>query len=126
MKLKTDTFSKLEEFYPKKQDRVVLLQTCLSLIVAFFVFTIWFFSPPYLPSTLPLFYSLPWGEKQLAQHQQFIVIPGIIIIVTLLNLIISWHLHPTQKIIKRVLSSASLLITTLLLFTFLKIIFLFT
>lgn len=76
----------------------------------------------FLPPKLPLFYSLPWGESQLASHQQFFIIPAIITIITLLNLIISWQLHPSQSFFKKALISSSAIVAMILMITFLKII----
>lgn len=78
-----------------------------------------------LPPKLPLFYSLPWGEKQLVNHQQLLIIPASITLVTLCNLIISWQLHPQQAFFKNILLSSSVLISLILTITFFKIIAIF-
>ncbi|MBI2597421.1 hypothetical protein HYW41_04650 [Candidatus Daviesbacteria bacterium] len=79
----------------------------------------------FLPPRLPLFYSLPWGEKQLANSQQLLIIPAIIILVTLCNVIISWQLHTSQIFFKRILLFSSILVCLILTITFLKIILIF-
>lgn len=76
----------------------------------------------FLPTKLPLFYSLAWGEAQLATHQQFLIIPASITLIALLNLIISWQLHPQQVFFKKVLLSSSLIISLILTVAFVKII----
>lgn len=90
----------------------------LSLAITVAIFTI----VNFLPAKLPLFYSLPWGENQLANHQQFLIIPAIITILTLLNLLISWHLHPSQSFFKKALVASSTIVAVILTITFLKII----
>lgn len=75
-----------------------------------------------LPSRLPLFYSLPWGEGQLATHQQFLVIPSSIILITLLNLILSWQLHSSQTFFKKILTLSSIIVSIILVIAFIKII----
>lgn len=78
-----------------------------------------------LPSKLPLFYSLPWGDSQLVNHRQLLIIPAGISLITLFNLIISWQLHPSQLFFKKILLVASLLISLVLTITFIKIILIF-
>lgn len=75
-----------------------------------------------LPDRLPLFYSLPWGEGQLATHQQFLVIPASISAVALLNLFISWQLHPSQSFFKKGLLLSSIIVSLILTVTFIKIV----
>lgn len=42
-----------------------------------------------LPPSVPLYYSLPWGEEQLAGTSELFIIPFSIMIIFLLNLILS-------------------------------------
>lgn len=79
----------------------------------------------FLPSKLPLFFSLAWGEEQLGIIQQFLIIPASLVLISLINLIISWHLHSSQTFLKNILLLSSLLITVILIITFIKIIFIF-
>lgn len=78
-----------------------------------------------LPPQLPLFYSLPWGDRQLATVAQFILLPSIILLTSLINLMISWHLHTSQLLLKRVLSAASVAVTIIVLITALEILSIF-
>jgi len=92
----------------------LILSLIMILAIALFGF---------LPPKLPLFYSLPWGEGQLATHQQFLIIPASISLITLFNLIISWQLHPSQVFFKRMLLLSPLVISLILTITFIKIVF---
>lgn len=94
---------------------VVLILTLVILI--FFRF---------LPAKLPLFYSLPWGEKQLADHFQFLILPAVLSIIILINLVLSSHLHEQQSFFKKVLMGTTILSAIILTITFIKILFLFT
>lgn len=78
-----------------------------------------------LPPKLPFFYSLPWGDKQLAQKQQLFIIPSSILLVTLINLVISWQLHSSQTFFKNILLLSSLLISLVLTISFFKILLIF-
>lgn len=75
----------------------------------------------FLPSKLPLFYSLSWGEGQLATQREFFIIPGVIILVTLLNFAISSQLHHSQKFFGTALCITSYVTTFILLIAFLKV-----
>jgi len=79
----------------------------------------------FLPPKLPLFYSVAWGNGQLATHQQFLIIPASISLITLLNLVISWQLHPSQSFFKKVLLISSIIVSVILVTTFIKIILMF-
>lgn len=90
----------------------------LSLSIAAVIITTFRF----LPSRLPLFYSLPWGEAQLATHQQFLVIPASISAVALLNLLVAWQLHPSQSFFKKALLISSVAVSLILTVAFIKVI----
>lgn len=93
----------------------------LSLLIALTILILIRFLPP----KLPLFYSLPWGEKQLVQNHQLLIIPASIALLSLSNLIISWQLHAQQKFFQNILLFSSVLISVILTITFFKIILTF-
>lgn len=78
-----------------------------------------------LPPKLPLFYSVAWGEGQLATHQQFLIIPASLSLMALVNLIIAWQLHPSQLFFKKILLFSSSIVSLILTITLIKIILLF-
>lgn len=90
----------------------------ISLILTVIIFALFKFLPP----KLPLFYSLPWGEEQLATPQQFLMIPASISLIALLNLIIAWQLHPQQSFFKKALFLSSAVVGIISTVTFIKII----
>lgn len=79
----------------------------------------------FLPPRLPIFYSLPWGENQLATSLQFLILPSTAVCISLINLLIYWHLHPSQALFKKILLGVSLSFTLILLLSFIKIILIF-
>lgn len=99
-----------------------LIPLIISLPMTLFVL----FFGNFLPPRLPLFYSLPWGDSQLVNHEQFLIIPASISLIALFNLIISRQLHNSQIFFKKLLLFSSLLISLILIITFLKIILIFT
>lgn len=95
------------------------------LIVAFVLSLIILFFFRFLPERLPLFYSLPWGDRELATHQQFFIIPAATTLIALANLVISWQLHYLQSFFKKILLVSSLITTLILIITFIKIVLIF-
>lgn len=91
-----------------------LLALIMTLAIAF--------SFKFLPQKMPLFYSLAWGERQLATHAQFLILPATIVLTTLINLVISWQLHPSQSFFKQILLFSPLIISLILTASFIKII----
>lgn len=98
-----------------------LIPFFIALILTIFILIFFQFLPP----RLPLFYSLPWGEEQLANHQQFFIIPASVILIDLVNLALIWHLHPSQSFFKKLLIFTSLITTLIFLITFIKIFLIF-
>lgn len=111
-------------FY-QSQDKIIFWANFLSLVFALIILIILGVNFKNLPPKLPLFYSLPWGENRLISSSQFIILPILIVLVTLINLTTSWHLHSSQLLIKRILAASSLVVSLLILTTALRIINIF-
>lgn len=97
---------------------VALSPLVLGLLITILIFTVL----KSLPAKLPLFYSLAWGENQLATHNEFLIIPAGIGAVTLINLVISWQLHSSQSFFKKTLFIASVIVSLILTIAFTKIV----
>jgi hypothetical protein len=95
----------------------LIFATAVSLTIPFLF--------KFLPQKLPLFYSLQWGEKQLATHAQLFIIPAGIILITLLNILISLNLHSSQNFFKIILFCGSLVSTIILTIAFIKTVTIF-
>lgn len=78
-----------------------------------------------LPREIPLFYSLSWGDQQLGDLWQFLILAALPFLISLTNMIISWQLHPSQILFKRILAVYSAVITLLFLLTAVKIVLIF-
>lgn len=96
-----------------------------SLGLALFMSILIIFFQKFLPPKLPLFYSLPWGETQLATYYQMLTLPAILSVITLLNMLLSWQLHSSQLIFKKIIHLASLLCAILFFIALLKIFLIF-
>lgn len=110
--------------YRLMQNKYLWLNSAFTVVALLVSITILLLFK-WLPPNLPLFYSLQWGDKQLGNHQQFFIIPALIILITLINYIISWQLHQSQLFFKKMLLTFSMIATLILTITFVKIILIF-
>ena len=115
---------KLLEAY-SASDKIIFYFSALSIINILVQLTIFGLKFQTLPSQIPLFYSLPWGDTQLASISQFMILPFITLLFILTNIIASWHLHDLQIILKRILAAYTLVTTTLITITAIGIISIF-
>lgn len=113
-----------EIFESFKSDPSVKLTTKLSFLLLAFCFGLFLLTFRRLPPWVPLFYSLPWGEEQLASTLALLFLPLGIFLIAVLN---SFFIMATLK--KYSLASKILIWITVSLFfltsiTLTKIIFL--
>lgn len=108
-----------------EQDSFVFWPITTSILFILIVISSWAVFYMSLPRELPIFYSLSWGELQFGHINQFLLFPSLMSLVILTNLIISWHLHYSQILIKRILAIASFIVCLLLSVAALKIILTF-
>lgn len=108
------------------QDKFILTAARLFglLLAIFAAILIWKWNR--LPPELPLFYSLPRGEEQLGSMFTLLLLPGLSLIIFLLHMLFGIYLIEKEQLAARILVSFSLLMTLVLLITFLKIVFLIT
>lgn len=104
------------------QDKSMTIPVFVSLASIILILTAWLLVYPNLPPRLPLLYSHPWGETQLVPKVQFLIIPGVILLITALNCAITWQLHSSQVVLKRSLMLSLVLINGILVIAALKII----
>jgi hypothetical protein len=75
-----------------------------------------------LPPEIPLFYSRPWGKDQLVIFPGILLLPLISFFVFLANLMISRAASQEEKLIKKTLTTASLLFASLSLIALVQIV----
>lgn len=66
-----------------------------------------------LPSSIPLYYSLPWGESQLASISALFLLPAFSVIIVLINSILALSLFSSIKLLARLLVIFSLIFSIL-------------
>ena len=74
-----------------------------------------------LPPQLPWFYSLPWGENQLIPRAWLGVGLVVLTLVALANYLIARKLEKKDKVVALVVESATLLLTSLYLASFFRV-----
>lgn len=117
-------WQKFLNFY-LKQDRLIFYCFAFSILSTLFLILITLLSLSRLPTQLPLYYSLPWGDKQLATHGQFFILPGLIVLISLINFAFISHLHSSQLLLRRTLAFSLVLFSFMIVFSALKIILIF-
>ena len=103
------------------QSIIIISPIILSFATAILILLL----KPLLPFKMPFFYSLVWGEEQLATLPQFLIIPALSSCIALINLMVTWQLNNNQILLKRILIYSSLVSTVILMINIIKIFFLF-
>lgn len=107
------------------QDRYYLASTIFTFISVIIILSLYFFSVNVLPTRLPLFYSLPWGQNELTNKSSLLILPAIITTVVLINMLLAWQLHSSQYVLKRILLMSTILVDLIILTAAIKIVFIF-
>lgn len=84
-----------------------------NLILIIFQLIILFVKFNSLPQQVPLYYSLPWGEEQLASATALFLLPTFSIIILLLNNLIATFFLKTIPLFSRLLTVFSLIFSLL-------------
>ena len=111
--------SSLGLFWQEKVNRKIFRWN-IVLILAQLAFIIFKFNN--LPGQLPLYYSLPWGESQLASASSLFLLPTFSIILLLLNNLFASFFLKTIPLLSRLLVIISLIFSVFSFITLLKIV----
>ena len=76
----------------------------------------------FLPPRVPFFYSLPWGEEQLARPAMLFLLPALGLAIFFINSLISAFLPKEEKLMKQILAMAFLVFNFLSLITLVQIV----
>ena len=88
------------------------------LVEVLLIIIVWTFLPP----QVPLFYTRPWGEEQLVHPANLFILPGLGLLVFLINLFILSFVPKEEKLINQILISLILVFNFLSLITLIQII----
>ena len=79
-----------------------------------------------LPSEVPLFYSLPWGEKRLADFKFLFLLPFLSLVIMTFNFMIAKKLYNNERLLSRMISSVAFVFVLFCLITLFQIIYIIT
>jgi hypothetical protein len=113
---------KFINFY-QHQDSIIFWSTSISILLSLFLSIFYLLYYDQMPAFIPFFFSLPWGETQLAHKNQFFILPSLVILASLINLILTWHLHTSQLTMKRIIASSTTIVALLAVMAGIRIIF---
>ena len=108
--------------YIKDVFALKIIRIYMATLLVFSFVIIWKWSD--VPSQVPLFYSVAKGDGQLGSKIQLALLPGLSILIFIINFFLSALFHVEEKIFSYLLLCSSLISSLLLLITFIKIIFL--
>ncbi|KKS13542.1 hypothetical protein A2617_01545 [Candidatus Daviesbacteria bacterium RIFOXYD1_FULL_41_10] len=108
-----------------QSDKFFKIPILFSVLSAIFILTLLLFFWGSLPDRVPLFYSLFWGEGQLAAKEQLFLLPAVILVTSTVNILIASQLHHLQYVLKRVLTIGLSLIDVIILVTAVNILLIF-
>jgi len=111
--------SSLGHFWQEKTNSRIFRWTLLFIVVQF-TFLIWKFNQ--LPNEVPLYYSLPWGESQLASASALFLLPTFSLLVLLINHLLAVAFLKITPLLSRLLIIMSLIFSLFSLITLLQII----
>ena len=113
--------ARLGHFWQEKANSSIFRWNLFFIILQISVL-IWRFTN--LPSQVPLYYSLPWGETQLASASALFLLPTFSLVILLINNLFSISLAATNTLLSRLLIFASLAVSFFFLVTLVKIVYL--
>jgi hypothetical protein len=105
----------LEQFTEEKgklklirDDHLVSLTIKINCLLIFLTLSLLFLFWQRLPPQIPLFFSRPWGESQLASPNALFLFPFLSLLVLVLNFGLMIKTIEGEKLLAQILSSASL------------------
>lgn len=108
------------------QDQSILFSSIVSLIVIIGSVLYIFLMTSALPSQVPLYYSLPWGEQRLTDTTALLTIPAATTLIVLLNTVLVLFFYKTEPVVSRLLSLGAGFTSLIGAYTLIRIILLIT
>ncbi|OGE26956.1 hypothetical protein A3H85_03745 [Candidatus Daviesbacteria bacterium RIFCSPLOWO2_02_FULL_40_8] len=109
----------------KTNDKFFVVPILISFSSTLFILLNYLVILPILPNRIPMHYSRPWGETQLVENWQFLLLPVTLVVLTLLNLFLASQLHPSQLVLRRTLLLTVVLLSFMILVSSIKILLIF-
>lgn len=108
------------------QDKVAEPAIILGILLIIFSFSFFIFNFSRLSPEVPLFYSRPWGEEQLALNWQLGILPFLALFFFIFDLLIATKLYSQYPLLSQILVWSATIFSLLTTITLIKIILLIT
>lgn len=106
-----------------KRDPFLRWSLLISLVIEVLSLIALFLSWKKLPPLVPLFYSLPWGEEQLATPLTLLLFLLSGFFISLINLIVAYLVFSRSKFLAHILLAITVMSTCLICVTTVQILF---
>lgn len=116
----------LENFKLIWQDKVAGPGILFCLLLLIFSLGFFVFFADRLPPEVPLFYSQPWGQEQLALSWQLVILPFSALLFFIFNMLLASKLYSQHLLLAQILVWSSTVFFLLTTITLIKIIVLIT
>ena len=67
-----------------------------------------------IPTIVPLYFSLPWGEARLVEKLLLFVLPGISLLILITNIVLARLIRQLSPLLPRVLAVATMVVTVMM------------
>lgn len=108
-----------ETLVPDKLGRTSYLIALLLFFLMVGIITLLFTR---IPPTVPMFFTMPWGEARLAPKSMLYILPGVSLLFLVFNLVLGRISLKLSLLLPRVLAVATMVISAMLLISLLGII----
>lgn len=108
-----------ETLVPDKLGRTSYLIALLLFFLMVGIITLLFAR---IPPTVPMFFTMPWGEARLAPKSMLYILPGVSLLFLIFNLVLGRISLKLSLLLPRVLAVATMVISAMLLISLLGII----
>jgi hypothetical protein len=109
----------LGHFWQEKTNKKIFIWNVVFILLQLGLL-FWKFND--LPTSVPLYYSLPWGQSQLASLSALFLLPAFSLIIGLANSILALSLFSSIKLLSRLLVIFSLIFSILVFVSLFQII----
>ena len=106
------------------REAIVRRSIIIFVVIVSLYFAILIWKWGQLPPQLPLFYSLPKSNDQLATPVQLLILPFFSLLFFITNFITAAFFYPKEKLGSFLLVITGTVVASMLLYTFIKIVFL--
>lgn len=109
-----------------RNDHFIKILIRLGIIIFFIQIAFLLINLKKLPSEVPLFYSLPWGEKRLANFKFLFLLPILSFLIMTFNFMLAKKLYNNERLLSRVITAVAFVFVVFCLISLFQIIYIIT